>query len=192
MATELAPRFQLSAIIRTIFVFFGVFALLNGHAYIGPFYEAGVVRAAFAASWAAVGWNVVCVAGVAIHPYLQRFADRLPFPVKVKVRGRTVLAYGDPDEEGDGFFAPLSGKLTLLALDVVLGTLILVFMLLSRDQPEVQWKHRVLHVEKWILNVWLTLAIFEYVLVVIQSFEAGSIWYKSRNIDRRGEISLLG
>lgn len=54
MASELAPRFQLSAIIRTIFVFFGVFALLNGHAYIGPFRDAAPVRAAFAASWAAV------------------------------------------------------------------------------------------------------------------------------------------
>jgi hypothetical protein len=187
MASELAPRFQLSAIIRTIFVFFGVFGLLNGHTYIGPRYSVDVVQAAFATAWIAVVWNAICVVAVAIHPYLQRFADGLPFPVKVNVRGRTVLSYGESDGQGDGFFAPFTGKLVLLVLDTVLGTLILVFGLLSRERTSHERKH---HAGGWIFNIWLTLAVFEYVLVVIQAFEAGSIWYKYRRLNRQGEISI--
>ncbi|KAI0132829.1 hypothetical protein BJ170DRAFT_263295 [Xylariales sp. AK1849] len=192
MADELAPRFELVAIIRTIFVFFGIFALINGHTYIGVLYDFSVVEAAFAVSWTAVVWNILCVTGVAIHPYLQRFAGSLPFPITVKVRDRTVLSYGDSNEDGDGFFAPLTGKLSLAILDIVLATLLLVFRILSQDKAVECW-HCIdgyYYVQKWILNIWLTLVIFQYVLGLVQALEAFSIWYKSRYVNKRGQISL--
>ncbi|KAK8080311.1 hypothetical protein PG997_008129 [Apiospora hydei] len=192
MASELAPRLQLVPILRTVLLVFSVFALLNGHSYIGPFYQFTDVRAAFAVCWAAVAWNAVCVVAVAVHPHLQRLADGLPFPVKVTVRGRTLLSYGDPDESGDGLFAPLTAKLGLAFLDVLLATLVLVFMLAAREKALdcllcVDGK---MYVPEWTRNIWLTVLIFEYALALFQTLEGASIWYKQRYINKRGHISL--
>ncbi|KAK8105564.1 hypothetical protein PG999_008923 [Apiospora kogelbergensis] len=193
MASELAPRLQLVAILRSVLLVFSVFALLNGQSYIGEFYrQFSEVRAAFAVSWVVVAWNVVCVVAVAVHPHLQRLADGLPFPIKVTVRGKTILAYGDHDENGDGLFAPLTAKLSLAFLDVVLATLVLVFMIQSQDKTIdcVVCIDGPLHVQEWVRNIWLTILIFEYALALFQSLEAASIWYKQRYINNRGHISL--
>ncbi|KAK7958543.1 hypothetical protein PG988_013391 [Apiospora saccharicola] len=112
-SSELAPRLQLVPILRAVLIVFGVFALLNGHSYIGAFYRFSDIRATFAVCWTVVAWNAVCVVAVAVHPHLQRLAGGLPFPVKITVRGRALLSYGDQDESGDGLFAPLTAKLFL-------------------------------------------------------------------------------
>ncbi|KAI0178192.1 hypothetical protein BJ166DRAFT_509077 [Pestalotiopsis sp. NC0098] len=199
MAQELAPRLLLTQIIRTILIFFGVASLLNVHAYIGrPFAQDEKVTASLAASWTAVGWNALAVAAAAIHPYLQRFADGLPFPVSVTVRGRAVLSYGDGD---DGVMAPLAGKLVFVFIDAVLATLLVVFQALARGlETECEWPPRgdgdvclpgrEVRVQAWVVNAWLTLAIFEYVIAGVQGFEALGIWYHSRYLKKRGQISL--
>ncbi|KAK6218722.1 hypothetical protein LQW54_002645 [Pestalotiopsis sp. IQ-011] len=200
MAQELAPRLLLTQIVRTILIFFGVASLLNAHAYIAhPFSSADEVTASLAASWTAVGWNALAVAAAAVHPYLQRFADGLPFPVSVTVRGRAVLSYGDGD---DGVMAPLAGKLVFAAVDAVLATLLVVFQALARGlEAECEWPPRggdgppclpgsEVRVAAWIVNAWLTLAVFEYVITAVQGFEALGIWYHSRYLKKRGQISL--
>ncbi|KAK8119334.1 uncharacterized protein PG998_003960 [Apiospora kogelbergensis] len=187
MASELAPRLQLVAILRSVLLVFSVFALLNGQSYIGEFYrQFSEVRAAFAVSWVVVAWNVVCVVAVAVHPHLQRLADGLPFPIKVTVRGKTILATATAS------FAPLTAKLSLAFLDVVLATLVLVFMIQSQDKTIdcVVCIDGPLHVQEWVRNIWLTILIFEYALALFQSLEAASIWYKQRYINNRGHISL--
>ncbi|KAK8051759.1 hypothetical protein PG993_003144 [Apiospora rasikravindrae] len=192
MASELAPRLQLVPILRTVLLVLSVFALLNGHSYIGAFYKFSDVRAAFAVCWVVVAWNAVCVVAVAVHPHLQRLADGLPFPVKVTVRGRTLLSYGDPDESGDGLFAPLTAKLALAFLDVLLATLVLVFMLGAREKALdcMLCVDGQMHVPEWVRNIWLTILIFEYALALFQTLEGASIWYKQRYINKRGHISL--
>lgn len=191
-SSELAPRLQLVPILRAVLLVFGVFALLNGHSYIGAFYRFSDVRAAFAVCWTVVAWNVVCVVAVAVHPHLQRLAGGLPFPVKVTVRGRALLSYGDQDEGGDGLFAPLTAKLFLAFVDVVLATLILGFMLAAGDKTVdcLMCIDGQLHVQAWVRNIWLTILIFEYALALFQSLEGASIWYKQRYINKRGHISL--
>ncbi|ETS76022.1 hypothetical protein PFICI_12966 [Pestalotiopsis fici W106-1] len=199
MAQELAPRLLLTQIVRTILIFFGVASLIDAHAYIGPRFgdgHHGQVTASFAASWAAVGWNVVAVAAAAVHPYLQRFADGLPFPVSVTVRGRPILSYGESGDGGDGVMAPLAGKLVFAGLDAVLATLLVVFQALARGlsvecgSPYECFQGREVYIHAWIVNIWLTLAIFEYVLAAVQGFEALGIWYHRRYLKKRGQISL--
>ena len=191
-SSELAPRLQLVAFIRALLVFFGVSALLNGHAYINDFYKFRAVEAAFAVAWTLVAWNVVCVLAVAVHPHLQRLAGTLPFPVRIDVRGHAILAYGDPDSSGDGLFAPLTAKLGLALIDTTLATVILVFMLQAREKtidcPSCVFRD--LHIPAWLLNVWLTMVIFGYALAFFQTCEALSIWYKQRYLNKRGRISL--
>ncbi|KAI1847746.1 hypothetical protein JX265_009175 [Neoarthrinium moseri] len=194
MASELAPRLLLAATIRIVLVFFGIFALVNAGSYIGPFRDFSGVYAATVAAWITVTWNIIAVSAAAVHPYLQRFADRLPFPIKVTVRGKTILSYGDSDENGDGLMAPLVGKISLAVIDIILASLLLAFMLMSRDYT-LECDHlgclgRDLRVQKWILNSWLTVVIFEYALAVVQLFEAFGLWYNRRYMSKRGHISL--
>ncbi|CAJ2505367.1 Uu.00g127610.m01.CDS01 [Anthostomella pinea] len=200
MAQEPAPRFHLVATTRTIWIFFSISALLSGHTYIGALYDAPLVCAAFAVSWAAVAWNIICVSAVTLHPYLQRLAGGLPFPVKVTIRNHTIVSYGDSDEVGDGILAPLTGTLFVLLVDVVLATLILVFALFARDARvecrREEWRcvgggdGGYERVEKMTLNVWWIMVLFEYALALIQAFQAFALWYKSRYLDQRGNISL--
>ncbi|KAK8042429.1 hypothetical protein PG994_012912 [Apiospora phragmitis] len=192
MASELAPRLQLVPILRTFLVGFSLFSLLNGESYIGGFYQFTAVRAAFAVCWAVVAWNVACVVAVAVHPHLQRLANGLPFPIKITVRGKTILSYGDSDESGDGLFAPLTAKFSLAFLDVLLATLVLVFMLQSREKTLdcLMCIDGQLHVQAWVRNIWLTILIFEYATALFQTLEGASIWYKQRYVNKRGHISL--
>lgn len=194
MAKELAPRLMLTQILRTILLVFNISSLLNQHTYIGPFRHFTAVDASFAVAWSIVGWTFVCVFAAAIHPYLQRFADGLPFPVSVTVRGRTILSYGDSEEDGDGVMAPLAGKLVFALVDVALATLLVVFSTLARDLEieckELRCLGTVFHVQGWIINGWLTVAIVEYVLALVQGFEAFGIWYNRRYLKKRGQISL--
>ncbi|KAK8060094.1 hypothetical protein PG996_010024 [Apiospora saccharicola] len=191
-SSELAPRLQLVPILRAVLIVFGVFALLNGHSYIGAFYRFSDIRATFAVCWTVVAWNAVCVVAVAVHPHLQRLAGGLPFPVKITVRGRALLSYGDQDESGDGLFAPLTAKLFLSFVDVVLATLILGFMLSAGDKTVdcLLCIDGQLHVQAWVRNIWLTILIFQYVLALFQLLEGASIWYKQSRINNRGHISL--
>ncbi|KAK8127827.1 hypothetical protein PG984_008935 [Apiospora sp. TS-2023a] len=174
-SSELAPRLQLVPILRVVLIVFGVFALLNGHSYIGAFYRFSDIRAAFAVCWTVVAWNAVCVVAVAIT-----------------VRGRALLSYGDQDESGDGLFAPLTAKLFLSFVDVVLATLILGFMLSAGDKTVdcLLCIDGQLHVQAWVRNIWLTILIFQYVLALFQLLEGASIWYKQSRINNRGHISL--
>ncbi|KAH6661349.1 hypothetical protein BKA67DRAFT_654469 [Truncatella angustata] len=194
MAKELAPRLLLTQILRTILLFFSAAFLANYHTYIGPFRALFSAHGSMATSWAVVAWNAVCISAAAVHPYLQRFADGLPFPVSVTVRGRTVLAYGDSDEGGDGLMAPLAAKLVFAFVDVVLATLLVVFSTLARDLAvecgEPRCLGRVFHVQGWILNAWLVIVVVEYLLAVIQGFEALGIWYSQRYLKKQGQISL--
>ncbi|KAK9772443.1 hypothetical protein AB5N19_05032 [Seiridium cardinale] len=194
MAQELAPRLLLTQILRTILIVFSVYSLINAHTYIGAFRSFSDVTASFAVAWTVVAWNIICVLAAAVHPYLQRFADRLPFPITVTVRGKTILSYGDSDEDGDGLMAPLAGKLVFAFVDVLLATLLVVFLSLSRDL-EIECKElyclgRMFHVHGWILNAWLTAAIVQYVLAAVQTSEALGIWYNRRYLKKRGQISL--
>ncbi|ORY60877.1 uncharacterized protein BCR38DRAFT_442752 [Pseudomassariella vexata] len=193
MPSELAPRFQLVATLRSILVFFGIFALLNGHTYIGTMFNFWQVRAAFIVSWVAVVWNIICVAVVTLHPHMQRLAGQLPFPVSVNVRGRKILSYGDADSnDDDGVWAPLTGSVVGAVLDVVLATLVLVFMILARDKT-VECRSCLegyYHVERWMLNIWWMVVIAEYGLALIQIFVALGLWYKHRSLNKRGQISL--
>lgn len=191
-SSELAPRLQLVAFIRALLVFFGVSALLNGHAYIGGFYKFRAVEAAFAVAWTLVAWNIVCVLAVAVHPHMQRLAGTLPFPVRIDVRGHAILAYGDPDSSGDGLFAPLTAKLGLALIDTALASVILVFMMQAREKT-IECASCIfhdLHIPAWLVNAWLTMVIFGYALAFLQTCEALSIWYKQRYLSKRGRISL--
>ncbi|KAH9890244.1 hypothetical protein F4778DRAFT_753105 [Xylariomycetidae sp. FL2044] len=194
MASELAPRLHLAAIIRIALTLFGVAAFANVGSYLGPFWPEWAVYGATVTSWVAVAWNIILFTAASIHPYLQRFTDGLPFPVKITVRERTILSYGDSDEDGDGILAPISGKLFIALIDIVLATLLLVFMLVSRDYSKTctapHCFGETLHVRKWILNSWLTVAIFEYALALVQISEALGIWYSRRYLRKKGQISL--
>lgn len=206
MAKELAPRLLLTQIIRTILIFFGVAALMNAHAYIGARFTRhhdhhDQVTAAFAASWTAVGWNALAVAAAAVHPYLQRLADGLPFPVSVTVRGRPIISYGESGDGGDGVMAPLAGKLVFALVDATLATLLVVLQALARGLwvecgsaleclAAGEGSDGKVYIPAWIVNVWLTLAVFEYVVAAVQGFEAVGIWYHSRYLKKRGQVSL--
>jgi hypothetical protein len=89
---------------------------------------------------------------------------------------------------------PLAGKLVFAFVDLLLATLLVVFLSLARDlETECRDLHclgRKVHVHGWILNAWLTVAIVEYVLAVVQAFEAFGIWYNRRYLKKRGQISL--
>lgn len=188
MASELGPRLQLAVILRILIAFFGVYALINIHAYIGSVYNLNKILGPIVLAWLIIAWNALCTTLAALHPYLQRLADGLPFPIKVSVRNRVILSYGDSDEGGDGFFAPLTGKLVLSFVDLVLATLLLVFALAA--EHECCGRKEGFRVQEWILSIWWTLVTFQYVIALIQSLEALSIWYQRRYVKNRGNISL--
>lgn len=194
MAEELAPRLLLTQILRVILVVFAISAQLNVQTYIGDIYVLSNVYSSLIISWIVVGWNTICVLAAAVHPYLQRFAKSLPFPVTVAIRGRTILSYGDSQEDGDGLFAPVAGRLVLSFVDAVLATHLVVFSTLARDLERSCEKPNCLggrlHVQGWIINAWLTIVIIEYVLVLVQGCEALGIWYNRRYLAKRGRISL--